>query len=46
MMADSFDCDILAEPKDLKMDLTKFGMGVLGPSGKVGARFQRRQTKI
>jgi cytochrome P450 len=46
MMADSFDCDILAEPKDLKMDLTKFGMGVLGPNGKVGARLQRRQTKI
>jgi hypothetical protein len=32
--------------KDLKMDLTKFGMGVLGPNGKVGARLQRRQTKI
>lgn len=45
MMVDSFDCDIIAGPKDLEIDLTKFGMGVLGPRGRVGARLQRRQTK-
>lgn len=45
MMVEIFDCDILAGPKDLKIDLTKFGMGVLGPSGKVAARLRRRETK-
>ncbi|KAF2446586.1 cytochrome P450 [Karstenula rhodostoma CBS 690.94] len=45
MMVDSFDCDILAGPRHLKPDLGKFGMGVLGPSGKVGARIQRQGTK-
>ncbi|KAF2821982.1 cytochrome P450 [Ophiobolus disseminans] len=46
MMVESFDCDILAEPKDLKLDLSKFGMGVLGPSGKVGARLRRGGLSI
>jgi cytochrome P450 len=44
MMVESFDCDILAEPKALRIDLSKFGMGVLGPSGKVAARLRRRGT--
>jgi cytochrome P450 len=44
LMVDSFDCDVLAGPKDLKLDLRKFGMGVLGPSGKVSARLRRRTT--
>lgn len=44
MMVECFDCDILAGPKDLKIDLSKFGMGVLGPSGKAAARLRRRKT--
>ena len=44
MMVESFDCDILARPKNLKVDLSKFGMGILGPSGKVAARLRRRVT--
>ncbi|KAF1951449.1 cytochrome P450 [Byssothecium circinans] len=43
MMVESFDCDILAEPKSLKVDQSKFGMGVLGPSGKVPARLRQRE---
>lgn len=42
MMVESFECDILARPKSFKLDLSKFGMGVLGPSGKVAVRICRR----
>jgi cytochrome P450 len=45
LMLESFDCDILARPEDLKVDLSKFGMGVLGPSGKVSARLRGRKSK-
>jgi cytochrome P450 len=45
MMVESFDCDIPAEPKALRIDLSKFRMGFLGPSGKVAARLCRRETK-
>jgi cytochrome P450 len=46
MMVETFDCDVLAEPKNLKLDQSKFGMGVLGPTGKVAARiFPRGQTE-
>jgi cytochrome P450 len=43
MMVDAFDCDILASPASLKLDLKKFGMGVLGPKGRVPARVRRRE---
>jgi cytochrome P450 len=43
MMVDAFDCDILASPVSLKLDLKKFGMGVLGPKGRVPARVRRRE---
>lgn len=42
MMVESFDCDILAKPEDLKLDLSKFGMGVAGPRGKVAVRLCKR----
>ena len=42
MMVECFDCEILAKPKDLMIDLSKFGMGVLGPSGKIPVRMRRR----
>jgi cytochrome P450 len=45
MMVDSFDCDILSGSKALKPDLRKFGMGVLGPTGKVAARLRQRETE-
>jgi cytochrome P450 len=41
MMVDTFDCDVLAGPKELKPDMGKFGMGITGPSGKVAARLRR-----
>ncbi|KAF2637119.1 hypothetical protein P280DRAFT_521635 [Massarina eburnea CBS 473.64] len=44
MMVEIFDCNILAEPKVLKVDQSKFGMGVLAPSGKVVARLRGRET--
>jgi len=43
MMVESFDRNILARPKDLRIDLSKFGMGVLRPSDKVAARIRRRE---
>ena len=43
MMVESFDCDILAPSKQFKLDLGKFGMGVLGPSGEVAVRLRRKQ---
>jgi hypothetical protein len=46
MMVERFDYDILAGPKDLKADLSKCGMGVLGPSGKVAARLRRKEISI
>ena len=42
-MVESFDRNILARPKDLRIDLSKFGMGVLRPSDKVAARIRRRE---
>jgi cytochrome P450 len=41
MMVDSFDCDVLAPQP--KLDLTKFGMGVLGPKRAVPVRIKRRE---
>jgi hypothetical protein len=41
---DSFGFDIIARPDDLKVDLSKFGLGVLEPSGKIAARLRRRET--
>jgi len=43
MMVDNFDCDILAEPRNLRMDTRKFGMGVLDPSGKIAVRLRKRE---
>ncbi|PVH97765.1 cytochrome P450 [Periconia macrospinosa] len=45
MMVETFDCDILGESQFLKLDLSKFGMGVLSPSGDVAARISRRRSK-
>jgi hypothetical protein len=44
MIVESFDCNILARPKDLKVNPSKFGMGVLALSGKIAARVRRRET--
>jgi cytochrome P450 len=41
VMVDTFDCDIPAGRKAMELDLRKFGMGVLGPRGKVPARLRR-----
>lgn len=46
MMVDTFDCDILAESRHLNLGLSKFGMGVLPPSGNVAARMSRRYSRI
>ena len=45
MMVDSFECDILAGSKALRPDLGKFGIEVIGPSGKVAAGLRRREAK-
>lgn len=45
MMVESFECDILAKPKNLEPDLSKFGMGILGPKGKVASRLRPREVK-
>lgn len=45
LMVDMLDCDVLASKKDLELDWGKFGMGVLGPVGKVSVRLRRRQEK-
>lgn len=42
MMVESFDCDMLAPSKDVRSDLSKFGMGVLGLSGKIPVRLWKR----
>jgi cytochrome P450 len=43
MMVDSFDCDVLARPAEIgKLDLSKFGMGVLGPAREIPVRIRRR----
>jgi cytochrome P450 len=42
MIVDTFDCEILAGRKAMELDLRKFGMGVLGPRGKVPALLWRR----
>jgi cytochrome P450 len=45
MMVDAFDCDILAGRKAMELDLSKFGMGVLGPNGKVPVRLRRKKSR-
>ncbi|KAF1975827.1 cytochrome P450 [Bimuria novae-zelandiae CBS 107.79] len=45
LMVGEFECDILASSKDLKLDLSKFGIGVLGPSGTISARLRKRDDR-
>jgi cytochrome P450 len=44
MMVESLDCDILAPAKNLQLDMSKFGMGVMGPKGKVPVRIRKRTS--
>jgi len=47
MMVDSFECDVLAKSGEIgKLDLSKFGMGVLGPTKKVPVRMRRRDGEV
>jgi cytochrome P450 len=45
MMVENLDCDIIAAPKNLKLNMSKFGMGVMGSSGKVTVRLRRRDVR-
>ena len=45
MMVESFQCDVLSGLKELRLDLSKFGMGVLGPSGKITARLRQKDAR-
>ncbi|PSN63612.1 cytochrome P450 [Corynespora cassiicola Philippines] len=42
MMVESFDCDILANSKSMKLKLSKYGIGVLDPEKNIPARLRRR----
>lgn len=43
IIVDSFECDILGTPEDLKLDLKKFRIEVLSLKSKVPARLRRRE---
>ncbi|PYH75488.1 cytochrome P450 [Aspergillus uvarum CBS 121591] len=42
LLTTMYDCEILADPKDLEMSMRNFGFGMSGPKGKVPARLRRR----
>lgn len=46
MMVEGLECDVLAPAKDVgRVDLGKFGMGVIGPKGKVAVRIRKREVE-
>ncbi|KAJ6109224.1 cytochrome P450 [Penicillium sp. IBT 16267x] len=42
----SYDCEILASEKDMKMSSKNFGFGALGPAGKIPVRIRRRGAEV
>lgn len=42
LLTTTYDCEILAGPRDLEMSCRNFGLGVLGPANKVPVRMRRR----
>ncbi|KAF2642014.1 cytochrome P450 [Massarina eburnea CBS 473.64] len=44
MLVTQFDIDVLASGRGIKMSMKSFGVGILGPSGKVPVRIRRRSN--
>ena len=46
IMTSSFDMELLVGEKDLKVDMTRHGLGTLHPAEKAPFRIRRKKTAV